>query len=39
VVEQLTWGPSEAPGAFDEATGDLGIDGVFFRGGFRFNGP
>ena len=39
VVEQLAWGPAEAPGALDESTGDLGIDGFFFRGGFRFNGP
>ena len=37
-VEQLTWGPAEAPGALDESTGDFGIDGFFFRGGFRFNG-
>jgi len=39
VVEQLTWGPVEAPGALGESSGDLGIDGFFFRGGFRFMGP
>lgn len=39
VVEQLTWGPAEATGAFGQTSGDLGIDGFFFRGGFRFNGP
>ena len=38
-VEQLTWGPAEAPGALGESTGDFGIDGFFFRGGFRFTGP
>jgi hypothetical protein len=38
-VEQLSWGPAEAPGALGENTGDFGIDGFFFRGGFRFNGP
>ncbi len=39
VVEQLAWGPSEAPGALSESTGDFGFDGFFFRGGFRFAGP
>lgn len=39
VVEQLSWGPSEAPGALTESTGDFGFDGFFFRGGFRFAGP
>jgi hypothetical protein len=39
VVEQLAWGPSEAPGAITESNGDFGFDGFFFRGGFRFAGP
>ena len=39
VVEQLSWGPSEAPGALTESTGDFGFDGFFFRGGLRFAGP
>ncbi|HEY8154314.1 MAG TPA: Lpg1974 family pore-forming outer membrane protein [Myxococcota bacterium] len=39
VVEQLAWGPAEATSALDESTGDFGIDGFFFRGGFRFSGP
>jgi hypothetical protein len=38
-VEQLSWGPAEATGALNESTGNFGIDGFFFRGGFRFNGP
>jgi hypothetical protein len=38
VVEQLGWGPSEAPGAVTDSTGDFGFDGFFFRGGFRFGG-
>ena len=39
VVEQLAWGPSEAPGAITDSSGDFGFDGFFFRGGFRFAGP
>jgi hypothetical protein len=39
VVEQLTWGPPGFEAAVGESTGDLGIDGFFFRGGFRFFGP
>jgi hypothetical protein len=39
VVEQLSWGPEEAPGAVGESSGDLAIDGLFVRGGFHFNGP
>jgi hypothetical protein len=38
-VEQLSWGPPEAPGAVGESTGDIAIDGLFVRGGFHFNGP
>jgi hypothetical protein len=38
-VEVLSFGPEEAPGAVGASSGDLGIDGFFFRGGFRFNGP
>jgi hypothetical protein len=37
--EHLAWGPSEAPGAITESSGDFGFDGFFFRGGFRFAGP
>ena len=39
VAQQLSWGPSDAPGAVGESTGDFGFDGFFFRGGFRFVGP
>lgn len=39
VVEQLTWGPPSDPGAVGQTSGDLGIDGFFFRGGLRFFGP
>jgi hypothetical protein len=39
IIERMTWGPEGATGAIDTVTGDLGIDGFFFRGGFRFNGP
>jgi hypothetical protein len=39
VVEQLTWGPPGDAGAVNQSTGDFGIDGFFFRGGFRFHGP
>ena len=39
VVEQLTWGPPSNPGAINQTSGDLGIDGFFFRGGLRFYGP
>ncbi len=39
VVEQLTWGPPGFEAAVGQSTGDTGIDGFFFRGGFRFNGP
>jgi hypothetical protein len=38
-VEVLSFGPEEAPGALGQSSGDFGIDGFFFRGGFRFNGP
>jgi hypothetical protein len=37
--EQLAWGPSEAPGALTDTSVDVGLDGFFFRGGFRFAGP